>query len=742
MNRPVILAFLALLSTLRLAEASVWECFGPPTGGEILTLTQAPADPEVLYAGTRGGGVYKSIDRGESWRPANQGLINATVYAIAIDPRTTATVYLATSGGLLKTTDGARTWHAPSPDFGVRSPRAVAVQPGSPEAVFVGADKLYYSRDAGATWAAVEGSQPVKAMAFAGPDGEVLVTDRGVYRTGRPVPSLLYETGLPNGAQALAVDPSDGDVVYAASGGEFLRSRDGGRTWQVYPIGVYGSVTINALSLAVDPHDPGVLYAGTQRGLYRSVDRGESWETLHGPLNTPTNILSITEAEKTHTVLTVLADRADPHQLYVGTQVDGVFRRRPGSSWRPSNTGLSSAPIASIQVNAREPDIVYAVGNDQVFRSDDRGREWTGVLRIRAKDDMVDAVVMAPAHPDVLYTTGWLMYLRRTEDGGANWAMVGGDMRMPGPMVVSWQNPDVLYSGESWGAVLEKSEDGGKTWIRLDTGLREKVSRLTAMTLDPTNDRIVYVGTDKGVFKTADGAETWTHLAEGLPPASVSALAIDPVDPAVVYAGVARTVYRSDDGATTWQFAGSGLPEKGSLTSLAIHPRRPQQVYAGTGGGVWLSTDAGRNWSALNAGLTSTSVKVLAIDPAAGNTLYAGTGHGCFVLSLHDDTAVGGDAPQRAPDRFSVEQNYPNPFNAQTTIPFVLPISGTAYLAVYNLAGQQVATLARGPHTAGPHIVRWDGQDDDGRALASGVYICRLRVEGLPAEVRRLMLVR
>jgi enediyne biosynthesis protein E4 len=95
------------------------------------------------------------------------------------------------------------------------------------------------------------------------------------------------------------------------------------------------------------------------------------------------------------------------------------------------------------------------------------------------------------------------------------------------------------------------------------------------------------------------------------------------------------------------------------------------------------------------------------------------------------------------PPSFILDQNYPNPFNSATVIRFALPVSGDVDLAIFNLAGQQVATLAQGAREAGTYTVNWDGRDDDGRALASGVYLYRLRTgDGQQVETRKLVLVR
>jgi len=90
-------------------------------------------------------------------------------------------------------------------------------------------------------------------------------------------------------------------------------------------------------------------------------------------------------------------------------------------------------------------------------------------------------------------------------------------------------------------------------------------------------------------------------------------------------------------------------------------------------------------------------------------------------------------------------QNVPNPFNASTLIRFAIPASfvkESLRLAIYNLAGQQVATLVEGRRGAGEYIVRWDGTDDSGNQLASGVYVYRLEAGERLVETRKLALVR
>jgi len=85
--------------------------------------------------------------------------------------------------------------------------------------------------------------------------------------------------------------------------------------------------------------------------------------------------------------------------------------------------------------------------------------------------------------------------------------------------------------------------------------------------------------------------------------------------------------------------------------------------------------------------------------------------------------------------------SHPNPFNASTSITFTLPQSARAELAVYSVTGQRVRTLVSGPMAAGTHKATWDGRDDSGRAVSSGVYISRL-TSGKNTATGRMALVK
>ena len=109
------------------------------------------------------------------------------------------------------------------------------------------------------------------------------------------------------------------------------------------------------------------------------------------------------------------------------------------------------------------------------------------------------------------------------------------------------------------------------------------------------------------------------------------------------------------------------------------------------------------------------------------------------LTALTTPTAVA--HPVAVPHEFRLDQNHPNPFNPNTTIEFSVPTRGDAELAIYNLAGQKARRLLSTVLDAGNHSVAWDGRDQHGRELASGVYIYRLQA-GEQVDSRKLLLLK
>jgi len=98
-------------------------------------------------------------------------------------------------------------------------------------------------------------------------------------------------------------------------------------------------------------------------------------------------------------------------------------------------------------------------------------------------------------------------------------------------------------------------------------------------------------------------------------------------------------------------------------------------------------------------------------------------------------------ASSSLPIKTELYENSPNPFNPTTTIRFAIKDTGPVNLAVYNSLGQKVRVLADGPRSAGLHAVMWDGRDEAGRSVSSGVYFCRMQA-GKYQQTRKMLFAR
>ncbi|MDP2725918.1 MAG: hypothetical protein Q8P59_00100, partial [Dehalococcoidia bacterium] len=138
-----------------------------------------------------------------------------------------------------------------------------------------------------------------------------------------------------------------------------------------------------------------------------------------------------------------------------------------------------------------------------------------------------------------------------------------------------------------------------------------------AVVLDPLTKGVLYIGTaTAGVFKSTDSGQSWVSMNQGLGTKAVFSLALDPAHPNTLYAGTNLGVYRSEDGALSWSDASSGILRDpfGSayVYTLVVDPRQPSTLYAGTLMGVFKSQDRGLTWQEKNTGLR------IGLRPAVG----------------------------------------------------------------------------------------------------------------------------
>ncbi len=295
----------------------------------VLNIVLNPVNPNILYVSVNNrNGIYKSLDAGATWRRMVNGFrddlgrFTNLPSSLAMDPSDPEVLYLGSNGdGLFRTRNGAGVWerlgHAL---LNNRFVTAVAVDPGNGRVLYAATSPggVIKSIDEGATWTRtgaqitaivtdidVDPSQSSRVYAVTSQAG-------GAFRSQNGGASW---TPIANGLEAaspfqLAIDPDDSSVLYVATreAGVF-RSDDRGNSWRAVNRGLEG-FSLQSLAAA-----PGVLYAGTRtHGVHRSLDRGETWALAAVGLQ--------------NRLISALAVQSDnPENVYAGLNLNSVFRR-------------------------------------------------------------------------------------------------------------------------------------------------------------------------------------------------------------------------------------------------------------------------------------------------------------------------------------------------------------------------------------------------------------------------------
>lgn len=282
---------------------------------------------------------------------------------------------------------------------------------------------------AGAAVTALAVSPASSSTIVAGtPSGYTVTTNGGTTWTAV---TTGYETS------AIAFDPSNASIVYAATGGALARSADAGVT--------YVPVILEAAQcVAIDPTSPSILYAGTVDHVYKSVDRGLTWAPVFtGPGHSFVNALAV--------------DPGNSQVVWVAMTFGGVKKStNGGTTWSTISGSVPMGPapssVVAIAVHPTSSNTVLMLGSDGVYR---------------------------------------------TTDGGTNWSRVTHLYSWNGDLVADRAAPGTFYASGTDGVAF--SADGGATWNHLDAGLTNP--DVQALAIDPSAHTRIYAGTaGAGVF--------------------------------------------------------------------------------------------------------------------------------------------------------------------------------------------------------------------------------------------------
>lgn len=639
--------------------------------GRINDMETHPTNPRIIYAGSAGGGVWKSNDAGATFNPIFDKHCQS-IGAVAVDPSDPDNVVYVGTGetwtrnsvsygdGLYKSNDGGATWTK----IGFENSERIAniiVNPNNPQEIYVGV--------LGALWS----------------DSE----ERGVYKTtdgGKTWQRILYDNPK-TGCADLAMDPTNPNVLYAsmwefrrtawsfASGGDssaLYKSEDGGATWNKIHNG-FPEGDLGRLAIAVAPSNPNVLYTvieaeqDERKGLYRSDDAGKSWKQLNNDFGITVRPFYFSR---------IVVDPKNPDVVVKGG-LSGSISRDGGKTFR--NLGNMHSDIH---------DIVFAINNsDHMYVGTDGGvyRSWNGGTTMEIVENMplsqfyhvsVDNEEPYNVYGGLQDNGSW--YGPSASNGGINaadWNSIGGGdgfrvyrhptkniiySEMQGadnvwrydvenklvktvqplpqkgyeklrfnwnaPMAISKHQPNRFYMGSQY---VHKSEDMGDTWEIISPDLT---------TNDPAKQQQEDSG---GLSMDNSGAENHT---------TIFTIAESPLNENIIWVGTDDgNVQVTQDGGKTWTNTVSNIPDLPANTwvyhiEASVHDKgTAYAVFDGHTSGdmnpyVYKTTDFGATWSNLTKDNIKGSTRNIQEDYVNPDLLFLGTEFGLYI------TADGGES--------------------------------------------------------------------------------------------------
>jgi photosystem II stability/assembly factor-like uncharacterized protein len=664
-----------------------WTCRGPASSnfggwkfgkvsGRIIALAADWANG-ILYAGGASGGLWRSLDDGNSWESLLDSVGTTTVGVVTVDPSDPQVLWVGTGEnsmwceeyfgvGLLRSADGGRTWELRNGTGNATLENlsafaSVVVDLRNPGHVVVGgryADcvngnyfwgGLYTTTDAGLTWtrrlSGVGVSEIVQDPVnrdtwWAGAEhgGLYKSTDNGATWT------VQTASGLPSGSVGrveVALSPADPNFIYALfddvdGSPQFWRSTDGGASWMRVANGGAACDGQCSYNMVIRGHrtEPSTVYRGTVH-IFKSVNGGASWTDLSGEWGGNQKV-----HQDTHDFL---MHPTDPNTFYVGCD-GGIWKTADGGkTFANLNGNLVMTQFYGIGIHPTDDGIL--VGGSQDNSSLARTASDTWDLMEVTGDGFISLI--NPANPNIVYTTSYpwdTPAIYRSSTGvlgpfrvitNARNGFTSGDrINWVTPYTMDPADPSVLYCGTQR---VYRSANGGTSWTKVgppDLTLGGEWDSIAVVEVNPADGKRVWAGTTDGkVWTTADGGDAWADVTTGLPQRSINDIAPDPTDPtrAFTVVGGFGTAHLWEFTGTGWETRGAGLPNVPANSVLMLSG---SEVLVGTDVGVFRSTDRGLNFSPYMRGLPLGAVVTDLKYNAATGTLTAGTyGRGVWQIT-------------------------------------------------------------------------------------------------------------
>ncbi len=706
-----VLSIIIFASSLSLAQ---WESTSGPEAGHITTITNFNNN---IICGTQTGDIFSSNDDGSSWIEAGSIEVDVSEQLNCIAGNST-TLFAGTFTNLFRSTDSGVTWSSLLNNIYVDE--LISVNENIYAATGSG---VYTTTDNGLTWQNLTANLPdtnIIAIESFGADLFVAVSGHGVYKsTNNGVSWDSAKTGITS--DEINFLSSDGTNLYAAFSGkaEVFYSTNSGLNWNKADLigGNTAFESVLSLSAASSGIYAGVILQGSifstiSGGVYKSTDGGVTWAPNNEGL-TNSYVRSILSAGTT---------------LLAGTQKGGIFKSSDGGiNWEPSNTGIRKADVRHIAFSNNGADFFAGVYGGGFFTSNDSGKTWT------PNNNAIGFSAFPTVTQFLIKGSFWFIAtdgdgIFRSSDNGVTWTAVNTFLDFHDIIALIVRGTDLIAGSGGGLDGIYRSTNNGDIWTNIATG----TFILGVGSLTAGGAGTIFAGTgfgSGGVIRTTNNGTAWLS-STGLPNFSVTALRF--VDTKIFAGTFGAGVYVSTNFGVDFTPLNSGM-ENSEVTFIA--QQDTMNIFASTRNqGIYRSTDGGETWHQINEGLPTDAVWSIRVT---SSHIYAGTnGYSVWRRELSDITTDVNEADIILPKVFMLDQNYPNPFNPFTTIRYSIPKSSLVSLKVYNILGNEVATLVNEEKPVGNYEAKFDAS-----GLASGIYFYQLKADNF-SDTKKLIFMK
>jgi photosystem II stability/assembly factor-like uncharacterized protein len=393
--------------------------------------------------------------------------------------------------------------------------------------------------------------------------------------------------------------------------------------------------------------------------------------------------------------------------------------------WAAQTSGITTYLYS---VKAVSSEIAWAAGASGVVRrTTDGGTTWTSVGGGRIGTADIYNIDAIDANMAFVTTSPAATYIFRTTNGGTLWDTV---YTQAGGFIDAIKMIDATNGiavgdpvGGKW--TIARTTNGGASWARIATEPNQigtEAGTQNGLATYGAGNIWFNSGVGGRIYRSTDAGATWTT---GIVPfAATSNVWFNNALAGIATGSTANGVARTVDGGATW----TNTTVSGTGFLIACSGYGMNDFFFARGTTIYRSQDVGANWTTSYTG-TGSYVGLSFVKQGQVATGWAVTSTGGIAKYSTTLTDVIDHGTEGIAHEFALMQNYPNPFNPTTSIQYALPRASHVRVTIYNLLGQEVATLKNEVEMAGTQSVKWLGVNKSGANVASGVYFYRLEAK-------------